>query len=583
MNILGITPFGHDTSSCVLVDGELIAFAEEERFTRVKLAANQIPVRSSRYCLEQAGLSLTDIDAVTIGWDNSLYPDEMEAFYASISPEEKCEYSDIYEDINILSKVPLFLEKKIHIAYQRAGMGLKFPPIYYYNHHESHANSVYYPSPFDEALILVADGSGEKVATTLWVGKGDEVSLLKEWQLPDSIGYFYAAMTEYLGFSVNTGEGKVMGLAPYGKSDLGIREKLDKVLVEEPDGYHIDTSYIYHDKRSYSLRHTDKLVRLMGREPRVPEAQFQDWHNNLAWEVQHKLEAVLCNILRKAIKDTGIRDICLGGGIAMNCKANGVIAEMPETNGVFVVPASTDAGCSYGSALLHSSKNQVKNLKQQAKKFSVYMGPSFSDQLVEDLLVEFKLRDKAIYCENDTVFEFTASKLKDGAIVGWFQDRMEMGSRALGNRSILANPAISEMKDKINREVKHREHFRPFAPAFLKDEAHRYMSISQEPESILTYSWMLKAVQANKGVAEEIPAVVHVDNSMRPQIVSEEMNSRFYRLLSKFYEVSQTPALLNTSFNVRGEPIVCKPEEAIRCFYSTGLDVLVINNWVLVK
>jgi carbamoyltransferase len=581
MKVLGLHATGPNTASCLLIDGEIIAFAEEERYTRVKLASNVIPTRSSSYCLKEGKLDLQDVEAITLGWANGKYPEQMGRFYAEhMSHPDKDEYSRIYETISLNEKNPVYFGKKLEIAYRRAGYHGRFPKVYYHHHHLSHAYSVYYPSPFDEALILVVDGSGEEMATSLWVGRGNRITLDHAYNLPHSIGYFYAALTEYLGFSVFTGEGKVMGLAPYGRPNPELRKKLNQVMWTNGEGYRVNPEYIYFAERTHSLRHTDKLTRLLGRPPRIPETELTDWHNELAWETQHKLETVVRHLVGGAVRKTGIRNICIAGGVAMNCKMNGFVGTLDEIDNCFVIPASNDAGCALGSALVHS--NAVPRLREKARKLTVYSGPSYTDKQIAALLDEYKVAGYKQYPDED-LFPYIARKLKDGAIIGWFQGRMEVGARALGNRSILANPAFPDMKDKINREVKHREPFRPFAPAILAEHAHRYFSAKSEAGYMLCHQWMLQAAQVLPGMREQIAAVVHVDNSIRPQVVSAESNPRFYRLLSAFSEASGVPVLLNTSFNVRGEPIICRPEEAIRCFFSTGLDILVMQNVVLEK
>lgn len=581
MNILGLHASGPNTASCLLVDGEVVAFAEEERFTRVKLASNAVPTRSSGYCLKQAKLDLADVDAITIGWANNKYPDQMARFYREqMNHPGKDAYSGIYERISLAEKDPTFFGKRLEIAYRRAGYHGRFPRVAYHHHHLSHAYSVYYPSPFDEALILVIDGSGEEMATSMWHGRGDKISLRYSINLPHSLGYFYAALTEYLGFSVFTGEGKVMGLAPYGNPNTELREKLNQVLWIERESYRVNPEYIYFAPRTHSLRHTDKLTALLGEPPRIAESEISEWHTQLAWETQYKLEQVVQHLLRIEIEKTGVRNVAIAGGVAMNCKMNGFVSTMDEVERCFVIPASNDAGCALGSAIVES--RETPGLRDKIRRMSVYAGPGYRDEEIVALLDEYKIRGYRRLPDQE-LLDHVAARLRDGAIAGWFQGRMEVGARALGNRSILANPAFPDMKDKINREVKHREPFRPFAPAILAEHAHEYFAIKPTQSYEPYHTWMLQAAQVLPGKAKQIPAVVHVDNSIRPQIVSAHSNERFYRLLTAFHRASGVPTLLNTSFNVRGEPILCRPEEAIRCFYSTGLDLLVMGNVLLEK
>jgi carbamoyltransferase len=581
MYVLGMHASGPNTAACLVRDGEVIAFAEEERFTRVKLATNAIPSRSSAYCMRAAGITLAEVDAITVGWAMDKYPEQMAQFYAqAMQHPAKDVYSEIYEKISLNEKDPRFFGRRLEMAFRRNGYQGTFPKVCYKHHHLSHAYSVFYPSPFDEALILVIDGSGEEMATSLWLGRGEDITLLQHRDLPHSIGYFYAALTEYLGFSVFTGEGKVMGLAPYGKPNLALRQKLDQVMWFDGETYCVDPSYIYFDTRTHSFRHTDKLTRLLGRPPRIPESKLDDWHCELAWETQHKLERTVVRLLESATQRFGVRDICVAGGVAMNCKMNGLIATLEFVDRCFVIPASNDAGVALGSALLHLKGRP--GVRERSQRMSVYSGPEFSDDEIEAVLKQAKIRSYRKLRENE-LYDTIARRLADGAIVGWFQGRMEVGARALGNRSILANPAYPDMKNKINAEVKHREPFRPFAPAILIEHAGKYFTIKNCQSYEPYHTWMLQAAQVLPDAKAQIPAVVHVDGSIRPQIVSQTSNPRFYALMSAFFRQSGIPVLLNTSFNVRGEPIICRPEEAVRCFYSTGLDMLVMGSIVLEK
>src|SRR5438034_4798335 len=525
MNVLGMHASGPNTSACLVRDGEVLAFAEEERFTRVKLASDAIPTRAAGFCLKQGRITLAEVDVITLGWANNRYPDEMARFYAAhMDHPGKDEYSRIYERISLAQKDPQFFDRRLEMAFRRTGYQGKFPKVVYHRHHLSHAYSVYYPSPFDEALIFVIDGSGEEMATSVWHGQGDRIKLLYSYDLPHSLGYFYAALTEYLGFSVFTGEGKVMGLAPYGKANPDLRRKLDAVLWIEGEGYRVDPSYIYFAPRTYSFRHTDKLVELLGQPPRVPESNITPWHMELAWETQAKLEAVVTHLVQQAIQRTGIREVCIAGGVAMNCKMNGVIASLEAVRNCFVIPASNDAGVAVGSAFVQS--RDLPSSRDMARGMSVYSGPAYSDAEIEAMLTEAKI-GRYEKLPDAELFDRVGKRLAEGAIVGWFQGRMEVGARALGNRSILANPAYPAMKDRINREVKHREPFRPFAPAVLVEFVPEYFAVKPDQAFEPYHEWMLQAAQAQPGVKDRVPAVVHVDNSIRPQVVSKRSNERF--------------------------------------------------------
>jgi carbamoyltransferase len=580
MNILGLYPMGPNTASCLQVDGKIVASAEEERFVREKLATDKIPVRSSKYCLKEGGLTLDEVDAITIGWDNNKYPKGMKKFYSSkMNHPAKDNYSKIYEEISLNQKNPIFFNKRIEMSFRRAGFFGIFPKIFYYNHHQCHAYSIYYPSPYKEAIILVIDGSGEELATSIWVAKNKIIKLKNFLRLPNSLGYFYGAITEYLGFQIFRGEGKLMGLAAYGRPDKKIKKALNKIIWIDGEDYKVNPEYIYFSKRSYSLRFTDKLVKLLGRKPRKPETGFDNWHKNLAWETQNKLEEIVKHLVLNAINKYKIRNICISGGVAMNCKLVGEVANLPEVRHCFVGPDSKDTGCARGSAIVHE-KNKKKVWKE-AKKFSVYSGPQYNNSLVLDNLREANIK-KFKRLSFSKIYEYTAESLKKGKIIGWFQGRMEVGARALGNRSILANPALKGIKNKVNSKVKHREKFRPFAPAILEEKCTDYFEFPNQ-DILPHHSWMAQAVYSKPGFEKLLSAVVHVDGSVRPQVVSEASNRKFYFLIKSFYKKTGVPVLLNTSFNVRGEPIVCSPFDAIRCFYSTGLDILVMNNFLIEK
>lgn len=586
MLILGLNPTGPNTSAA-LVDSRLglISFAEEERFTRVKLATDVLPIRSIRSVLDHANLSLDDVDVITIGWDHSKYPEFMKEFYLRrMEHPEKDDFSRLLESSKLATKSIASVTKTLEIGLRRAGLlnGV-FPKIIFKHHHLSHAASVYFPSPYDDAIVAVIDGSGEELGTSIWkASRGEQFNLLRSFELPDSLGYFYAAMTEFLGFSVFTGEGKVMGMAPYGLPNSDFRKKLGEFLIPGEDGnYSVDPKYVYFGKRTQSFRYTDSLSELLGLQPRVAETEIEQVHFDLAFEVQHALEAAVERLVGAVISQSGIHNLCIAGGVANNCKMNGHLASLDSVRSCFVVPASADSGVAFGSALLHISEvdPMAPALRQP---FSAYQGPSFSTEDVVKVLEEAKLAEFEIL-DDDVLFDSVARDLAGGLIVGWFQGQMEVGARALGNRSILANPGTPDMKNRLNKDVKRREAFRPFAPSVLSEHAEEWFDFTKHGNPLDTHRWMIQAVPATVKAQQLAPAVVHVDGSVRPQVVHKTDNERFHHLISAFYNFTGIPVLLNTSLNVRGEPIICRPEEAVRCFFSHGLDVLVIENVVLRK
>jgi carbamoyltransferase len=571
MNILGLLSYGINPAVCLIQNGNITFIAEEERYCRIKNASGRRPFNAIKSALNYSGLSLNDIDYIAIGWDHSKYPNELRRFYDKYMNYQQDIVGETIKEIHLLEFNPEYETRMLEYGLRSIGLEGKIPEIKFYSHHLSHAASVYYVSPFEEALIISMDGSGEESTTVIYKGEGSHLTEIDKYQQPFSLGWFYTAFTEFLGFKSYSGEGKLMGLAPYGKSNLEIRNKLHKILYWENNRYVLDPTYIYFGQRTYSRRFTDKLCELFG-EPRTPESDdFSEYHKDLAYEVQRKLEEIVIEMVKHYIKLTGINNICLTGGVAMNCKLNGVINNLPFVKSLFINPASNDAGVSIGAALLC---NHELGLETRINVLdSAFWGPEFSNEQIKQYLTESKLK----FHYHHNIEEVTAQKIFEGKIVGWFQGRMEIGARALGNRSILANPIIKEMKDKINHEIKHRESFRPLAPSILQEYQDQYLVKS-------SYSpFMIIADYVKEDMRSIIPAVIHEDGSVRHQTVTKQNNERYWNLIQEFYKLSGVPVLLNTSLNVRGEPIALSPLDAIRCFYSNGLDVIVIGNYLLEK
>ncbi len=560
--ILGIFP-NKNSSACLLINGKLIAVGEEERFNRVKTTSS-LPIKSIRYVLKEAGISLKDVDHIALAWDCTKYPEQIELFrneYLS----DRSEIDKLVDNIKTTNWTSKLIEFKL-----RTELKEELPPIHYISHHLCHAASTYYLSGFNDSLILTIDGSGEEHATVIWKGEGSNIQKIKEINLPHSLGWFYSAITEFLGFRAYTGEGKVMGLAPYGKNDESIKNKLQKIISIKGDSYTIDPSYIYFDKRTNSSKFTDKLVTLLG-EPKLHGQEFTQYHKDLAFCTQDLLEEAVGNLVSYGIKQSNSNNVCVAGGVGMNCKMNGKILEHELVSNVFVIPPSSDNGSSIGAAL-----QLYKNLGYDPtlhKMEHAYYGPSFTDEEIKHVLDYCKVN----YTYHNNIEEVTAKKIYDNKIIGWFQGRMEIGSRALGNRSILGNPLNKDMKDIINSHVKHRESYRPFCPSMLSEDAAKYLEINEEAP------FMIVAYEAKKGIDKKLPAVVHVDNSVRPQTVRKQDNERYWNLINEFKSLSGESVILNTSFNVAGEPVVCTPADAVRCFFGTGIDVLVIGNYMVEK
>ncbi len=560
---------GPNVSACLLKDGKLLAFIEEERLVRVRKAPGYLPTGSIKYCLKQGGITLDEVDYFAVAWDYTKYPDYMERFHEN-SGLERRRLDRIFQEIEGRKFDPEYVEFALRIGLVSAGIKGNMPELRFIPHHLAHAASAYYLSGFDGATILTIDGSGEEHATVVWKGEGDSLEKVQSIDIPNSLGWFYAAMTEFVGFKAYSGEGKTMGLAPYGQENLKIREKLTRVVQLTEDGYQVDPSYIFYSQRTYSRRFTDKLVELLG-EPHTPGQVHSSYHRDVAFEAQHLLEEAVTQLVRRSIQTTGQPKVCVAGGIGMNCKMNGRINQMPEVERTFVIPASSDDGTCLGAALqLHY---ELGGDPRKYRLEHTYYGPEFSNYQIQKALDEAKLS----YSFVPDVEAHVAQKLADNHIVGWFQGRMEFGARSLGNRSILANPLNQDMKRIINKHVKHREAFRPFCPSLLEEDKNVYLKNAEEAP------YMIVAYEIRDEVKDKLPSVVHVDNTVRPQTVSRKTNKRYWNLLNEFKKITGHSVLLNTSFNVMGEPIVCTPVDAIRCFYSTGIDILGMGNFVLEK
>ena len=536
----------------------------------MKRAPDRFPARSIAYCLKEAGLRLHQVDTVATAWDHHKYPGHMNDFMKSIRGRELDAHADLAESL-----VHTKLAADLAELAMRIGM-IKIDPvadckILFLPHHLCHAASVHYLSAFEQSSILAMDGSGEEIATSTWRGDGDDISLIEQRTLPDLLGWFYAAMTEYLGFDAYSGEGKVMGLAPYGEPDRAIADKLRQFCIPDTEkGYRVDPTFVFYGPRTYSRRFTDKLADLLG-PPRVAESELTDRHTSVAFETQKLLEEISSALARDLISKTGYRSLCITGGVAMNCKMNGVLSNLEEVDRVFINPASHDSDTAIGAALIAAMRNGI--LPRKNALTHAFWGPQFSDHEIEQVLAHCHLP----YRQGGDVADEAASMLVEGKIIGWFHGRAEFGARALGARSILANPLLQDVKDRVNARVKYREPFRPFAPSLIEEARDRYMVNAKDSP------FMLLAYEFKQEFKKLFPGVVHVDGSVRPQTVSRDTNPAYWELIAAFGQKTGHPVVLNTSFNIRGEPIVNTPLEAIRCFYSTGMDALVIGPYILEK
>ena len=558
MTILGISAFYHDSAAALVRNGELLAAAQEERFTRKKHDFS-FPINAVRFCLQQAGLEPNDLDAVAYYEKPFIKFERILLTYLGTFPRSFRSYT---------KAMPLWLKQKLWIPHLIRKELDYDGPIYFTEHHQSHAAAAFLVSPFEEAAILTLDGVGEWATSTIGVGSGNAIKILKEIHFPHSLGLFYSALTYYLGFRVNSAEYKVMGLAPYGEPRY--MSKMRELIRFEPDGsFALNMRYFSFD---YGLTMTNRhFEKLFGQPRRKPEDPLTDFHRDVAASGQKMLEDVVVAAARALRNETGLSKLCFSGGVALNSVANGVLLREGIFDDIYIQPAASDAGSSLGAALF--VENQLNEKPRRFVMSHAFWGTPAKTEEIENFLSDNGIPHKKL--PEDKLLEETVNQLAEGKIVGWFQGRSEFGPRALGNRSILADPRRAEMKDTINARVKFREPFRPFAPSVTEEEAWKFFEIDR-PSPFMLFVARVKQ-------PEKIPAVTHVDGTARLQTVSESQNPRFYRLLRTFGEITGVPVLLNTSFNVRGEPIVDTPKEAFICFMRTGLDVLALGDFLLLK
>lgn len=575
MNILGFF-HGVDSAACLLQDGVLTAYVEEERLIRFKHAENIFPIRSIESCLKLGGLQLTDVDCITYGWDLKGYSDGTIArFYEETNqkyPPDPGTLAWQRSNLSVFSEAAVQKRVSNHLS-RFFGVELeRLPPLKSYPHHQCHAAKAFWLSPHDEALVLILDGSGDCECTTLWHGHGTQLDLLHEITIPHSLGWFYAAMTEMLGFRAYDGEYKVMGLAAYGRENLEIREKLQAVVPEGPHGwdYELPPRFIHHGQHTFSDRFTDELADHIGIRPRQGPVPLESIHEDLAFETQRLLEETVRRMTRHWQEQTGMSNLCIAGGVGLNVKLNSKLHKAELFEHVWPFPIPNDSGTSIGSAI---GVYQRETQQRPQKLAHVYLGPGYTDEQIETQIrgCGYEYRD----C--DDIAQAAAELLAEGKVVGWFQGRLEGGPRALGGRSILADPRSVAARDRVNSAIKFREYWRPFCPSMTVESAQRFLARSEEAP------YMILAFDATDEARELIPGVVHVDDTARVQTVARETNPRFYDLLKAFEQRTGVPVLLNTSFNIKGEAIVCSPRDAFRTFWSTGIDALAVGRFLIEK
>ena len=593
MYTLGLSAYYHDSAAALLKDGDIVAAAQEERFSRKKHDA-RFPINALNYCLAEAGISLAQVDQVAFYDKPFLKFERLLETYHAFAPRG-------FKSFRMA--MPLWLREKLFQKDLLAKELKKIEPgvnwidrLLFSEHHLSHAASAFFPSPFDEALVLTMDGVGEWTTTSAAIGRGNQLEIFKEIHFPHSLGLLYSAFTYYLGFKVNSGEYKVMGLAPYGEPKYA-QTILCHLIDLKPDGsYRLDQSYF--DYCTGLTMTNAKFDALFGAPPRKPDDPLTQREMDLAASVQAVTEEALLRMTRALREETGLENLCLAGGVALNCVANGRVLRDGQFKRVWVQPAAGDAGGALGAALAahHLYRDQPRPPRSgQDSMQGSYLGPAYAQSDIEARLKAAGARFSAL--SDADLIERTATLLASENVVGWFQGRMEFGPRALGGRSILGDPRSARMQSVLNLKIKYRESFRPFAPSVLREHVAEWFDLDQDSPYMLIVADVaekhrLDAAGADQGLfgieklkvpRSSIPAVTHVDYSARIQTVHADTNPRYHALISSFHEKTGCPILINTSFNVRGEPIVCTPEDAFRCLMGTEMDALVIGNCVLMK
>ena len=596
--ILGISAFYHDSAAAILVDGKIIAAAQEERFTRKKHDSS-FPINACRYVLKEAGISYNDLSAVTFYEKPFLKFERLLETYHAFAPSG---FVSFVSAMLAWIKEKLFMRRMLKQSL--AELGDASIPTYFPEHHLSHAASAFYPSPFEDAAIVTVDGVGEWATTTIGHGHGKDIEILRELQFPHSVGLLYSAFTFYTGFAVNSGEYKLMGLAPYGNPDsqrtAEFKKKIETELVDvRKDGSVVLNMDYFEYATGLKMANERKWEQLFGVPRRKPESEISQAYMDMALAIQQVTEEIVLRLARTAREITGSKYLVLAGGVALNCVANGKLLRAEIFEDLWIQPAAGDAGGAVGAAyavwhILYGNEREL-NGDRDATAGS-YLGPEFSDKEIGRVLERRAAKARHFEDYADLASE-VAGKLKEGNVVGWFQGRMEFGPRALGNRSILGDARNPEMQKKLNLKIKYREGFRPFAPSVLEEDIAEYFELDRQSPYMLLVAPIredkkipLPAGYHDKPLYErlyflrsDLPAITHIDYSARVQSVSQDTNPRYWKLIRQFKEQTGYGVIVNTSFNVRGEPIVCTPDDAYRCFMRTEMDFLVVGNYLLEK
>jgi carbamoyltransferase len=590
--ILGISAFYHDSAAALIVDGKIIAAAQEERFTRKKHDPSY-PINAINYCLKEAKLSLEQVDYIAFYDKPFLKFERLLETYVAFAPKG---LQSFRMAMPVWLREKLFLKDMLIKEIKKVDKNFDDNKLMFGEHHFSHAASAFYASPFEEAVVLTLDGVGEWATTTVAIGKGHELNIVKEIHFPHSLGLLYSAFTYYTGFRVNSGEYKVMGLAPYGEpkyKDLILDRLID---LKEDGSFRLDQSYFNYATGLTMVN--QKFADLFGEPVRKPDTdKLTQFHMDIAASVQAVTEEVVLTMTRALANEYNIPNLCMAGGVALNCVANGKILRNKAFKEIWIQPASGDAGGALGGALAvwHKELNNPRVVNPNDAMQGSYLGPAYKQDAIEKELLTCGAKFDTV--AEDEMIEQTAQALADGKAIGWFQDRMEFGPRSLGGRSILGDPRSEQMQKTLNLKVKYRESFRPFAPSVLREDLSDWFEADYDSPYMLLVDDVKKDKRIEMTQKEEslfgidklnikrssIPAVTHVDYSARIQTVHKQTNPKYHALITKFKEKTGCAVVVNTSFNVRGEPIVCTPEDAFRCFMGTELDLLVVGNCVLIK
>ena len=592
--VLGISAFYHDSAAALILDGEIISAAQEERFSRKKHDA-RYPYNAVKFVLKDSNINLSQVDHIVFFEKPFLKFERLLETYLAFAPKgfkSFCMSMPIWLREKLFQKKFLFEKLKQHDENFN-----NINKIYFSEHHYSHAASAFYPSPFNDAVILTLDGVGEWATTTVALGNENEIKMLKEIHFPHSLGLLYSAFTYYIGFKVNSGEYKLMGLAPYGEAKY--KNTILKELLDLKDDGSFRLNMKYFNYATGLTMTNRKFEKLFGQKVRNPENEpLNQFHMDIASSIQMVTEEIILKLTKSLSKEYKSKNLCMAGGVALNCVANGKVLKNSFFKNIWIQPAAGDAGGSLGAALAFwykelGNKRSSVEMKDQMK--GSYLGPSFENNEVEKSLKSLNANYQKL--DDKNLSENIAKELKNGKIIGWFQGKMEFGPRALGARSILADPRSDKMQKELNLKIKFRESFRPFAPSILREDLNKWFDLNYDSPYMLLVSDVKKEIQIPMSINDKklfgidkinlkrssIPAVTHVDYSARIQTVHKDTNPKYYDLIQRFKEITNCPILVNTSFNVRGEPIVCTVSDAFRCFMGTNLDILVCGNFILNK